>query len=93
MRYRVVLRNAARRDLAALPPAVQQRIDPHIMGLADNPRPSGATKLRDRNNRYRIRVGDYCIIYDIEDDVCIVTVVQVGPQGQRVRTRAPSSLT
>ncbi|MEA2526065.1 MAG: mRNA interferase RelE/StbE [Thermomicrobiales bacterium] len=49
-----------------------------ILALGANPRPTGATKLANPDNLYRIRVGDHRVIYTIEDDVLIVLVVSVG---------------
>ncbi|WP_442949040.1 type II toxin-antitoxin system RelE family toxin [Nostoc sp.] len=46
--------------------------------MADNPRPSGVVKLENTDNKYRIRVGNYRILYEIQDDVLIVKVVRVG---------------
>ena len=46
--------------------------------LADNPRPRGVEKLEGRENRYRIRVGDYRVIYEIHDEVLLVLVVRIG---------------
>ena len=49
-----------------------------IDALAENPRPVGAKKLNGRENEYRIRVGDYRIIYTIQDNVLLVTVIKLG---------------
>ncbi|OYD95825.1 type II toxin-antitoxin system mRNA interferase toxin, RelE/StbE family [Nostoc sp. 'Peltigera membranacea cyanobiont' 210A] len=57
---------------------VRIRIQTKIDDLADNPRPNGVVKLEDSDNAYRIRVGSYRVIYDIFDDVLIVSVVKVG---------------
>jgi mRNA interferase RelE/StbE len=76
--YRLVLKPAARRDLDALPADVFERVDPHILALADNPRPHGTVKLRGTRNGYRVRVGDYRIIYEIDDRERTVRVGRVG---------------
>ncbi|MEH1914847.1 type II toxin-antitoxin system RelE family toxin [Nostoc sp.] len=57
---------------------VQARIQTKIDDLADNPSPNGVVKLEDSDNGYQIRVGSYRVIYDIFDDVLIVSVVKVG---------------
>jgi mRNA interferase RelE/StbE len=64
--------------LLALPQAAQARIASAIDALAGDPRPSGVTKLRGPEGFYRIRVGDYRVVYAIEDDVLLVLVVRVG---------------
>ncbi|MEH2370162.1 type II toxin-antitoxin system RelE family toxin [Nostoc sp.] len=57
---------------------VRTRIQTKIDDLADNPRPNGIVKLEDSDNGYRIRVGSYRVIYDIFDDVLLVSVVKVA---------------
>ena len=48
------------------------------MALGDDPRPHGYRKLAGRGEQYRIRVGDYRVIYDIRDAVLVVFVIEVG---------------
>lgn len=76
--YRIELRPAARRSLLALPRNAQARIAPALDSLATQPRPPGVTKLRGPEGFYRIRVGDYRVVYAIEDDVLLVLVVRIG---------------
>lgn len=76
-RYRVEVRPAAARTLRKLDPAAQRRIRGAIALLAQDPRPPGARRLRGRPG-YRVRVGDYRIIYCIADDVLLVVVVPLG---------------
>lgn len=57
---------------------LQDRIQTKIDDLAIEPRPNGVKKLQGEENSYRIRVGDYRVIYDIFDDVLLVSVVDVG---------------
>ena len=76
--YRIELRPAARRSLAALPREAQARIASAIDSLATEPRPPGVTKLRGPEGFYRVRVGDYRIVYAIDDDALFVLVVRVG---------------
>jgi mRNA interferase RelE/StbE len=80
MAYTIDTSPAARRQLARLPRDVQPRVSAAIDSLADNPRPPGCLKLHGRGDQYRIRVGDYRIIYEIQDDILIVLVVEVGPR-------------
>jgi mRNA interferase RelE/StbE len=53
-------------------------VDAKILALGQNPRPQGAKKLRDRDNLLRVRVGDYRILYRVEDDRLVVLVVRIG---------------
>jgi mRNA interferase RelE/StbE len=73
-RYRVELRPAAVRALAKVHPEARGRIQGAIALLAQDPRPPGARRLQGRPG-YRVRVGDYRILYTIEDDVLLVVVV------------------
>lgn len=68
----------AAREFRKLPHEVQARLRPHIDVLAENPRPVGYKKLVDEPNAYRIRVGDYRVIYEIHDTVLLVVVVRVA---------------
>ncbi|MGH3562755.1 MAG: type II toxin-antitoxin system RelE family toxin [Mycobacterium sp.] len=75
--YRIELRPAAVRALRKLDPQVWQRIQGAIALLARNPRPPGARALRGRPG-LRVRVGDYRIIYTVQDEVLLVVVVRLG---------------
>jgi mRNA interferase RelE/StbE len=75
--YRIELRPAAVRELKALPRRIQTSIKGRIDALADDPRPRGVKKLSDED-LYRIRVGNYRVIYQIRDKVLLVVVVKVG---------------
>lgn len=76
-RYRIELRPAAARALRKLPPEIQPRIRAAIELLALDPRPPAAAALRGRPG-LRVRVGDYRIIYTIQDDVLLIVVVTLG---------------
>ena len=75
--YAIVFASRVEKALAVLPQEIQLRILEKVQELAQNPFPVGAKKLKDRSG-YRVRVGDYRIIYDIEDNVLLVTIVAVG---------------
>jgi mRNA interferase RelE/StbE len=75
--YRVELTPAAQRDLRSLDRPVLRRVDAKIRALAEDPRPHGAEKLAGEAEIYRIRVGDYRILYQIEDALVRVLVVRV----------------
>jgi len=76
-RYRVEVRPAAARALRKLDPTVRPRIQGAIELLADDPRPPASRPLRGRPG-YRVRVGDYRILYTIADDVLLIVVVTLG---------------
>ena len=77
MSYRIEVRPAALRALRAIDHRDRGRIQGVIALLAENPRPPGARALRGRDG-LRVRVGDYRIIYTVEDDVLLVVVVTLG---------------
>lgn len=78
MSYRLELSSRALRDLKKLPEQVRQRLQPQIESLATDPRPPGVVKLEGTENGYRIRIGDYRVLYEIHDAVLRVAVVKVG---------------
>lgn len=78
MAYQVFIKDSARKELLALPTPLQKRIDARIQALADTPRPSGVTKLAEDEHLYRVRVGDYRIIYQIQDKALVVLVTKIG---------------
>lgn len=80
MAYKIEIRPRALRELAALPERDRQRVSARIDALANNPRPMGAQKLAriGAGDLYRIRAGDYRVIYRIQDRIVTVTVVKVG---------------
>lgn len=77
MIYRIELRPAALKALRSIPTPHTNRLRGAIALLATNPRPPGAKKLRSRD-AYRVRVGDYRIIYTVEDDVLLIVVLALG---------------
>jgi mRNA interferase RelE/StbE len=76
-RYKIELRPAAVRALRKLDPPVARRVHAAIALLAEDPRPPASRPLRGRP-AWRVRVGDYRVIYTIEDDVLLVVVVTLG---------------
>jgi mRNA interferase RelE/StbE len=77
-RYSVLLSPSAERDLGALDKPIQRRVVARIEALAENPRPAGVAKLRGVANAWRIRVGDFRVLYTIEDGCLVVLVVKIG---------------
>ena len=87
MKYRIEFRASARRDFKKLRMDVQQQIAPVIDALATNPRPSGVVKMEGKGDFYRVRCGDYRIVYDIQDGVLLVLVVKVAKRGDVYKKR------
>jgi mRNA interferase RelE/StbE len=77
MKYTVLIERYAQKQIMKLDKKIIPVIKAAIADLADNPRPYGYKKLKGED-AYRIRVGDYRVIYEINDDKIIVTVVSVG---------------
>lgn len=76
MSYEVIIERKARRAIARLPLAVYGRVMGAIDGLAENPRPRNSRQLQDRPGR-RLRVGDYRVVYDVDDDRREVFIAEV----------------
>ena len=79
MKYAVALERAAARFLLRLRDAkLKKRLDDAIEALSDDPRPNGCRKLAGTSDRYRVRVGDYRIVYRIDDGKVTVLVLVIG---------------
>lgn len=78
MAQRIELKPSAVRALSGLPPKDRRRIASKIDSLAENPRPRGAEKIEGRKNLYRVRSGDYRIIYEVQDKFLLILVVKIG---------------
>ena len=76
-RYELELLASAKRELAALDGSVRKRVAARIDALREEPRPAGCTKLTG-SEYWRVRAGDYRVIYSIEDGKLVVLVVRVG---------------
>ncbi len=83
--YEVLLEKQAERDLKRLPAEMFHRIIPIIRALADNPRPSGCLKLKNSQRDYRIRLGDYRILYEIDDQNKAVRILRVRHRRESYR--------
>ena len=78
MAHSILLRPAAARDLRALPSDTRSRIEKAIDRLVDDPRPPGARKLVGVSDEWRLRVGDYRVVYLIDDRAREVEVIRVA---------------
>lgn len=75
--YSIEFRKSVEKELKAIPKKDQVRILQRIALLAEEPRPSGCKKLSGQE-RYRLRQGNYRILYEIQDDRLIIIVVKIG---------------
>jgi mRNA interferase RelE/StbE len=75
--YRVALASSAERELKNLPSSLIARIAPRLENLAANPRPPGCKKLKGGDKEWRIRVGDYRVVYTIDDALLQVEVTRI----------------
>lgn len=85
MKYTIEFKPSVYREFKRLPSDIAKRVDARIIALADDPRPHGVEKLAGYDRAYRIRVGDYRILYEICDDVLVVYVIRVGHRREAYR--------
>lgn len=78
MTYRIDVAPAALRELRKLDPQARRRVQGAIELLAETPRPPAAKQLVNSGGAWRVRIGDYRIIYDIDDGRIVVLVLRVG---------------
>jgi mRNA interferase RelE/StbE len=77
-RYEIRFTRAAERGLVSLRREDLSRVDAAILGLAENPHPPGSKQLKGTDDQYRIRVGDYRVVYTIEAKRLVVLIVNIG---------------
>jgi mRNA interferase RelE/StbE len=75
--YAITFARSARKELEALPASVIARVIARIEALTENPRPRGCRKLQGEEELWRIRVGDYRVLYSIDDSMRIVDIIAV----------------
>ena len=83
--FEVVLEKTAEKDLRRLSDEVHDRVIESISSLATNPRPHGSKKLSGSKSNWRIRVGDYRVLYEIADTIRVVRVYRVRHRGDVYR--------
>jgi mRNA interferase RelE/StbE len=85
VRYRVEIKLSAQKEIRALPRKNdRKRVLERIAALAENPRPRDCKKLAGYN-AYRVRQGDYRIVYTVEDDLLVIDVVKVAHRSKAYR--------
>lgn len=78
MPYAVEFSPRARRDFRKLASEIQLRLRSHIDALANDPRPAGSKKLKGGNDLWRVRAGDYRIVYEVRDQILVVLILRVA---------------
>lgn len=78
MSYRIEVKRSAAKALQKIPKADQKRIAGKIDSLAQNPPNPDTTKMKGNNPFHKIRVGDYRIIYEIQEEVLVLLIVKIG---------------
>ena len=77
MRFQIILPKSVQKELDRLPDEISRRILTRLAGLETNPRPADVKKLKGRD-AWRVRVGDYRVIYEIHDRILQIIVITVG---------------
>ncbi len=77
-KYKLEYTNSALKEFKALDLAIQKRIGERILTLLDDPFPSGVRKMQGLENHFRIRIGDYRVIYRIDVDRVVIVIVRIG---------------
>jgi mRNA interferase RelE/StbE len=80
--YFVAIKPSARKELEALTDSVLGRIASKIGSLADSPRPAGCKKLKGYKDQWRIRIGDWRVVYIIDDAAKVVRVTRVAHRSE-----------
>jgi len=76
--FKIFLERSAEKSLKNLPLNIVQRIIPHIQSLKNDPKPVGCRKIVGTENDYRIRIGDYRVVYEIDDAHRRINIMAVG---------------
>ena len=85
MSYRIAITRAAAKQVKALPKGARQRVSEAVSALADEPRPHGIKTLDAKKKLYRLRVGSYRVVYQVQDARLVVLVVRVGDRKEVYR--------
>jgi len=85
--YRITLAPPAARQLRKFDPAVRRRLQAALELLSNDPRPPAAVQLMGGAGEWRVRTGDYRIVYEIHDDQLLVLVLRLGHRRQAYRAR------
>jgi len=78
VKYSLEIKQSPQKELDALEDTLFTRIDRKILALADNPRPAGCKKLRGYKDQWRIRIGDWRVLYIVDDQAKVITITGVA---------------
>jgi mRNA interferase RelE/StbE len=78
VKYSLEIKQTAQKELDALDDVLFTRMDRKILALADNPRPAGCKKLKGYKDQWRVRVGDWRVLFIIDDTAKLVTITRVA---------------
>jgi mRNA interferase RelE/StbE len=78
VKYSLEIKQSAQKELDALDERLFTRIDRKILALAESPRPAGCKKLKGYNDLWRLRVGDWRVLYTIDDAAQLISVTRVA---------------
>jgi mRNA interferase RelE/StbE len=84
-RYTVIIDKPVQATLRRLPRDLQERLGKELLKLETNPTPARSTPLQGFKDTYRLRVGDWRIIYILENERLIITIIRIGPRGDVYR--------
>lgn len=76
MTYTVIIAKSVQKQIEALPREIGERVVEKLVQLKDNPRPMGAIKLKGFSDEYRIRIGDYRVRYEVNNEVRLIQILQ-----------------
>ena len=85
VKYKVTIKKSAAKELEEIPRKELRKIVGRIQSLAQNPRPHGSQKLS-RQEQYRVRQGDYRIVYSIDDKDSVIDIVKIGHRREIYRS-------
>jgi mRNA interferase RelE/StbE len=84
--YSLLLERAAEKELRSLPAQILKRIDKRLLALSDQPKPRGSIKLKGKEGEgWRVRTGDYRILYTIEESQKILRIYRISHRGEAYR--------
>lgn len=84
--YSLLIKRSAAKELEAIEPRqARQRVVTMISSLSTAPRPHGCEKLAGRESRYRVRIGNHRVVYQVDDRSRVVTVVKIGHRSEVYR--------
>ncbi len=84
-KYKITIKKSAAKEFEDIPKKDLQKIIKRIQTLAQNPRPQGAQKLSGQQH-FRVRQGDYRIVYSIDDKKLIIDIVKIGHRREIYRS-------